>query len=166
VIYAECVGKSTFTDWKRQKQEERRMDATERILTLAYRLRHNLDAVRHINIAGGELAKAEAALKASPDYVWDSMESARLQRSTSAMVVKQRLAQCHPETQEVWSLRPIALAIFGPSVDLKLHDLWLCHTEVAAAAEIFSEVLDDRNLFNQLRAQMFSTGRPMPLTKG
>ena len=46
VVYAAKVGANTFDSWKRQKQEERRMDAAEKILTLAYELRYTLAGIR------------------------------------------------------------------------------------------------------------------------
>ena len=36
VLDAALIGRNTFKDWRRQKQEERRMAAAEQLLVIAY----------------------------------------------------------------------------------------------------------------------------------
>ena len=59
IAFAAYVGRDTFSDWKRQKQEERRIEIAERVLTLAYRLRYDFHSVRAPLIDESELDEAE-----------------------------------------------------------------------------------------------------------
>jgi hypothetical protein len=166
IVYAAKVGANTFNSWRRQKQEERRMDAAERILTLAYRLRHNLEAIRSPFISGGELAGAEERLKNDDNRLWVELEDSRKRRFTSAQVVKLRLAHFSDETNEVWALRPVARAYFGPQIEERLQDLWQCHVEVSAAADSYADTDGgDRDFEIQLRRELYSGGTPNPMNE-
>lgn len=163
VIYAARVGSNTFEAWRRQKQEERRMEAAEQILTLAYRLRHNLVAIRSRHMSGGELANAELALKNSPDNLWNKLDDGRQRRAISAQVVRTRLVNFQDDMNEIWTRKPTALALFGPEIEARLDDLWRCHTDAAAAADDYADLGDDRETAIQLSRDMFSHGQPNPI---
>lgn len=165
VVYAARVGSNTFEAWRRQKQEERRMDAAEQILTFAYRLRDNLRAIRSIGIVGGELAKAEVELTSDPDHLLNSMDKQRRDRATVSQVVKMRLAHFGPETAEVWKLQPTARALFGSEVEARLNDLWQCHVNISVAADEYADVEENREYARQVRRDLFSSGEPNPINE-
>lgn len=163
VIYAAKVGSNTFGAWKRQKQEERRMDAAERILTLAYRLRHNLEAIRNSGIFSGEVERAETALKAADDRLWTNLDVDRQRKATTAQVIRQRLSHFQNEIQEVWSLKPMARAFFGPEVEERLHDLWDCHVRVSSAADDYPDAGNDNEFTKEVKRDLFRSGQPNPI---
>src|SRR3546814_15956255 len=64
VVYAAHKGSDTFKLWRRQKNEERRIELAEQVLTLAYKLRRAIEGIRspamwaeEINAVHDELRK-------------------------------------------------------------------------------------------------------------
>lgn len=123
VIYAARVGANTFASWKRQKVEERRMDAAERILTLGYRLRSDFRDVRRRGIMAYETAAAEKRLDETI-VDWRSKEDAEKQRLTTAQTIMNRLWAHKEDWQQIWELKPTALALFGREVEADLQKFW------------------------------------------
>jgi hypothetical protein len=62
VVFVAYKGADAFNAWRRQKIEERRIDAAERILTLAYRVRRALSSIRSPMMWASALEHAEKSL--------------------------------------------------------------------------------------------------------
>lgn len=142
IAYAAKVGANTFGSWKRQKQEERRMDAAERILTLAYRLRYDLEAIRSPGLFHYELESAGEQLRAELKN-FDLKPKGEQDRIRTAQVYKNRMDRHEGDFQEVWTTKPVALALFGPSVEKGLHEFWRNFMLVGMSSTALSE--DDGN---------------------
>lgn len=155
VIYAARVGANTFTAWKRQKVEERRMDAAERILTLAYRLRYNFADVRRRGIFGYETAAAEQKLDgAMPE--WRNREKSEQERLTTAQTILNRLTGHRADWEQAWELKPVALALFGPEVEADLHRFWEQYVAIEVSAATYAEDSGaDRKFSISLRRELF-----------
>lgn len=138
VIYAARVGANTFAAWKRQKVEERRMDAAERVLTLAYRLRYNFADVRRRGMFAYETTTAEKRLDETISG-WRTKEHAERQRLTTAQIIMNRLSYHAQDWQQIWELKPLALALFGTEVEADLHKFWEQYVAVEVSASSYAE---------------------------
>src|SRR5690242_5700151 len=90
IAFAAYIGRDTFTDWKRQKQEERRIEIAERILTLAYRLRYDFQSVRTPLIDQSEFDDAESVLRDDAGAWWDRQSEGLRERAVTAQVIMNR----------------------------------------------------------------------------
>ena len=63
VIYAAHKGSDTFKQWRRQKNEERRIDLAEQVLTLAYKLKRAIEGIRSPIMMANEIVEVEALLR-------------------------------------------------------------------------------------------------------
>lgn len=164
VAYAAVVGRSTFEDWRRQRQEERRIDAAEQIMTLAYRLKDTIHSVRSPLIQTHELKRAAKDLQGFDG--WDLYSEEQRSRARTAQSILRRLKRYRKEWREVWSLKPLALAYFGPDVDRALHRFWAIHLEVAVAAQSFRDDFDvDGDELKAVRKLMIRWGKPDPIAE-
>lgn len=155
VIYAARTGANTFAAWKRQKVEERRMDAAERIMTLAYRMRPAFATARSRGILGGETKAAQDTLDANwPDWRQKGIEEQR--RITTAQTVLNRLHAYREDWEQIWVLKPIALAHFGKDIEDALHSFWTAYVEVeVSASEMAEDTGHDRAFTVELRRAVF-----------
>lgn len=139
VIFAARIGSNTFGEWKRQKQEERRMDTAERILTLAYLLKYNFESVRAPLVQAYELAAAEKDLD-THDPGWSSgksdEEKSRVKLGQASL---NRLKRHNEDWDRIWTLKPWALAFFGPDLVAHLHVFWVQYVAVSTAAEAYAQ---------------------------
>lgn len=158
VAYAAWVGGNTFDSWKRQKVEERRMDAAERIMTLAYRLKYDFQSVCSPWMSGGEIDKAKADLTSAKADWADSLTEDRQRRMTTAQAYFNRLSHYSDDWQEIWSLKPIALAFFGREVEETLHEFWKHYIEISTSAEAYIEPSGDDEFEKKLRKTLFGHG--------
>lgn len=157
---AAMVGRNTFDLWRRQRQEERRIDAAEKIMTLAYRLKDDLEPVRRPMIQAYELEAARENLEKNDEW-WSGLTDVQKRRATVGQAILQRIER-HPEDwQDIWALKPLALAYFGAPVDHPLLAFWRMHAEVTNAAIAYREAdwEDDPSFSQQLRAKMTSSAK-------
>lgn len=156
VVYAARTGANSFDLWRRQKIEERRIEVAERILSLAYRLADDAQAIVSRGYFGHEYDDAEKKLDNEQDG-WRMFDDAKQKRMRSAQAYMQRLVRHESEFKEVWTLKPTALAVFGKSVEAGLHAFWLAFVDLTATAE---ELADQNGPDDQetvtLRRRMFS----------
>ncbi|MES2289680.1 MAG: hypothetical protein V4530_08065 [Pseudomonadota bacterium] len=155
VVYAARKGASTFTDWRQQKVDERQVEAAERIVTLAYRLRSIFTSVRSRAIFSHEADAAERLLDIEQPE-WRNREKASLERLRSAQVLYNRLKEHQSDWNEIWTLRPIALALFGVSLEADLQMLWKQYVSLdVAVSEYAEDGTLDRELVRSMRAEMY-----------
>jgi hypothetical protein len=132
IIYAAHKGSATLRAWKRQKLEERRMDAAERVLIVAYRVRGALIDVRRPGIGAIEDIQAEQTLRASK--FWEGLNSAQKERHRASEVTTRRLAAYKSTWEAILEIAPIARAYFGDAVSNDLDRLWDQYLRVMIAA--------------------------------
>ena len=159
IIYAAKVGANTFDSWKRQKQEERRMDVAERILTLAYKLKYNFQSVRAPLIEGHELEAAEKLLSEQQPEWWGGLDDAGQKRARTGQAVFNRLKRHNHDWEQIWELKPLALAYFSPKVEVELDKFWQQYVAVQVAAEAYAhDGGDDKEFAAQLRQDLWRLG--------
>lgn len=166
VAYAAWVGRNTFDAWKRQKIEERRIDAAERILTLGYRLRYNLQSVRAAFIPNNELQAAEDFFKKERAQEWEMASNAEKDRWRTAQAYLNRLNHHRADWEEVWTLKPIALAFFGQDTEQGLHELWRQYRGIGISADAFaSDDGSNAQFSTKLRQEMWGNADDNPVVQ-
>lgn len=137
VFYAANKAANTFKSYRRQKQEERRIDAAERILTLAYKLKRNLRAVRSPMNTSGEHTAAHELLKEAAWY--KDLPENRQRRAQIGQIIKTRLHQSKSDIDDIFVVMPLARALFGEHVETYLQALWQQIVHVNVSSEGYAE---------------------------
>lgn len=137
VLFAARKAADTFAGYRRQKQEDRRIDAAERILTLAYTLKRNLTAVRSPMSMGDEIWEAEQQLQEADWY--NDMPVNRQSKARTGQVILRRLAKNKPEWDLIFSTMPVARALFGEHVEAHLQAIWEQVVAVKVSAEMYRD---------------------------
>ena len=140
IAFAAYIGRNTFADWKRQKQEERRLEIAERTLTLAYRLRYDFHSVRTPLIDQYELDEAESVLRQDSGDWWDQQSEALKQRARIAQAIMNRLRRHRDDWQKIWELKPLALAFFGSAAEQHLDVFWQQYRSLLQDAESYADL--------------------------
>jgi hypothetical protein len=140
IAFAAYIGRNTFSDWKRQKQEERRIEIAERTLTLAYRLRYDFHSVRSPLIDQVELDEAENVLRQDSGDWWDQQSEELKRRARTAQAIMNRLRRHHDDWQKIWELKPLALAFFGPAAEQHLDVFWQQYRSLLVDAESYADL--------------------------
>ena len=140
IAFAAYIGRNTFSDWKRQKQEERRLEIAERTLTLAYRLRYDFHSVRSPLIDQHELDEAESVLRQDSGDWWDQQSEALKQRARTAQAIMNRLRRHRDDWQKIWELKPLALAFFGSAAEQHLDVFWQQYRSLLQDAESYADL--------------------------
>lgn len=138
VGFAAFKGADAFKGWRRQKIEERRIDAAERILTLAYRVRTAISGMRHPMMWIGPLNEAEKMLR-EKGVDLDSESDGKKRRIVHAQAVFDRINSFQSEWDELAAVTPVAKALFGDEVESALTSLGKQRNIVAAAAESYAD---------------------------
>lgn len=116
VVYA---ARTAFSSWRRQKREERRIDAAERILTLSYRLQRSLTDLRS--------RQDYTALHALPEGTdsgnLTASEFLKMRRQTAADRLNERVERQRPLWDEVFVVAPQARAFFESDVHRALTNM-------------------------------------------
>lgn len=145
---------NTFRVWRRQRQEERRMEAAERILTVVYRLRDLLMIVRGTVIWERESKAAETDLAKQTWFMALPKEEQDLHKE--GHVVLRRLDRYKDELQQIFSLMPVALAFFGNDVEDQLLLVWKQVVVIQTSAEAFGASFADPASRQDLRNALFA----------
>jgi hypothetical protein len=164
VVYAAWRAGNTFNAFRRQKQEERRMDAAHTLLTFAYKFQQRLLGVRSPGISGFEMTAATNQLKES--YEGYSLKSELEQRQlTVAQVILTRLNADRNLWNEIWEHIPTARALFGEKAEKSLRELWAAFVNVQVSAEAYGEdSLTDPEFTKSLRRDLYGHGADNPVT--
>lgn len=165
VIYAAWRASNTFDAFRRQKQEERRMDAAHTILTFAYKFQQRLAGVRSPGISGFEMTDATTRLK--ENYQGYGFKSELEQRQlVVAQVILTRLHADREIWDAVWEHIPTARALFGEQAEHHLRELWGAFVNVQVSAEAYGEdSLQDPEFTKSIRRDLYGHGDDNPVTK-
>jgi len=150
VAFVGWKGANVFKTWRRQKIEERKMDAAERILTLTYRLRRAFTVIRSPMMWAGALDAAEKRLREA-GVTLDSLPELKRKNMIYHQAMLDRINSFEAEWAEIGAVTPIAAALFGKVVEEQLELLWRQRGAVAVASESYA---DDRGQDNEFTAQL------------
>lgn len=158
VVYAARAGKRGLADWREQRQEERRVEIAEKVMTLAYRLREDMASARGRLFTGGERARAESQLETGLTD-WEHYDQDRRSRAIMGQSVLNRLRYEGNAWDMIWELKPIALATFDEPVAALLQVFWAQYASVSVSAEAFiGDYPGDREFEKTLRRELFGGG--------
>jgi hypothetical protein len=142
IVAAAILATNTFRSWRQQKLEERKIDAAEKILTLAYRLRDAFSAIR------SPLRSAAATDEATFNLInsgidLESIPSDRRLKIVESQVVLDRINSNSELWRDFTATLPLGTALLGNDVDKILRELWRQKTAVQVAAQHYPD--DDGN---------------------
>jgi hypothetical protein len=135
VIYAAWKAGDALSNFRRQKQEERRIDAAQQLLTFAYRFKRTLRSARITPASALEETRAGELLKQTLED-WDSKHEEERQRHLTAQIISSRLNSEEVLHNGVFDLMPVARALFGDEVESHLQALWEARTSVELDAHL------------------------------
>ena len=155
-------GFRTFGRWRREKLEERRIEAALDALTIAHETKFIFQNIRSPLTEGYEWADMPQ---------WDGDTDEKRQRRGPFFASIKRINANKEFFERVWRAQPRCMALFGPKVEetfLKLHQARR-HIEVGGqmlaqrANESHNEDTDDtRRLYEQLRRDIWDHGNFEP----
>lgn len=140
VIFAAKVGRSTFNDWKRQKNEGRRIDLAEQLLALAYKLKRAFAGIRSPGMLGWEIGEMEKKLTESgmidaqtPHHIKSGLSTAQATLSRAD----------HPKAlfDELLDTMPVAKAIFGEDMEDALNTFFVQRAKIITAAQRYADLI-------------------------
>lgn len=140
VVYAAHKGADTFKQWRRQKNEERRIELAEDILTLAYKLRRAIEGIRspamwaeEINSVHDELAEKGIINDQTPEGHKSILATAQatLSRSNANKALWDTLLET----------MPTAKAVFGDEVESELNEFWAVRGKMIASAQGYARLI-------------------------
>ncbi|NML04284.1 hypothetical protein [Sphingomonas sp. G-3-2-10] len=142
VVFAALIGRDTFKQWKRQKQEERRMAAAEQVLVVVYQMKRAIeDARRPLTSIPYDGAfetfhgKARFARKRPIDLVL-------LLAASNSVVSSLKASQA--AFTEAQSMLPLVKALFGDETEALLREISNQNSELTHAANHYSRLLEQR----------------------
>lgn len=140
VIYAARVGRSTFHDWKRQKNEGRRIDLAEQILALAYKLKRAFQGIRSPGMLGWEAT--ETIKKLTEAGMIDESTAGHIRSGLATAQATLLRADHHkPLFDELLDTMPVAKAIFGEEIEKALNTFWVQRAKVMTAAQVYADII-------------------------
>jgi hypothetical protein len=165
IVYAAWKAADTFKAFRRQKQEERRIDAADHILTFAYKFKRALQAVRSPGIMAHELDAAEKRLKESWQG-WDDKTTAEQQQLRTAQAIWGRLQSNNEIWGQIFEHMPKARALFGEEVEAQLQAFWTAYVEVETSCDMYAEDTGtDQEFTKKLRQDMWRRSKDDPVAK-
>lgn len=139
VLIAAKRAADTFTAWKQQKREERRMELAEQILALSYRIRHAMTAIRSPASFGGEHDAARKKLEETNTILPDQ-DDAYAKRKITAQIVLLRLSHHQKMWDQLSALAPTTKAVFGNAMSDELEKFWTLQGKVHSGAIIYAQL--------------------------
>lgn len=159
VIWTANRGLGTY---RRQKQEDRRIEAADDILTFAYKFRRTIQGARSPGILAHEIASAEKALSESwPD--WATKTAAEQHRIRTAQAMWLRLKENNPIWSQIFEFMPRARALFGEDAEAQLQAFWEAYVRVEIACDSYSEAEGDADFEKEVRADMWRRSKDDPV---
>src|SRR5574338_528940 len=137
VVWAANVGKSTFDDWLRQRQMERRIAAADRVMTVAYKATRAFEAIRNSGAFWAESAAAIKRLKET-EPAFESWPEDKQSRHEAAQIVLDRLRANNALWNELFESLPAAKAYFGQETEQALESIWTAHAMLLASANTYA----------------------------
>jgi len=120
VVFAAAKAANTFQTYRRQKQEDRRMDSAERVLSRAYAVKRALAEVRSPFQSAAELERARQELAQNGHGENEINENMRLQTAQGILI---RLRDRNACWQDAYDAIPTAKALFGDDIETNLIEL-------------------------------------------
>lgn len=139
VVFAALIGRNTFKQWKRQKQEERRMAAAEQVLVGVYRIKRAFSAIRSPAMFTHERLEHEATLR-ERGFADNNTPEATLQMLCWAQAIFARAALHNTEFEELLSLGPISKALFGDEIEEALRVFVMQRGRLNVAAQRYADL--------------------------
>lgn len=137
VLYAAHKAADTFAAYRRQKQEDRRIDAAERILTLAYTLKRNIAAARSPMSSGSENHAATQQLQELDWY--KGLDRNQQHKAQIGQVALRRLQQYQSSWDQIFATMPVARAFFGEHIEAYLQSIWQQVVAINVSAEMYRD---------------------------
>lgn len=137
VLFAAHKAADTFKQYRRQRQEDRRIEAAERILTIAYSLKRKLQGVRSPMAFGGETEEAIEQLREADWYM--ILDDAEKRRAQTGQVILRRLQRQKDDWEEIFVAMPMARALFGQKIEEALQNIFRQARAVQIAASMYRD---------------------------
>lgn len=153
-----------FSTYRRQKQEDRRIEAAEEILSFAYKFKRTLTGARSPGILGHELARAEKTLVESWNG-WEHEDPKDQRRLKIAQAMLQRLRDNNNIWGQIFELMPRARALFGEEAEAQLQAFWEAYVTVEIACDSYADDSGtDREFSKDLRTEMWGRSADDPVS--
>ncbi|EPR14165.1 hypothetical protein M527_12780 [Sphingobium indicum IP26] len=140
VIYAAHKGSDTFKQWRRQKNEERRIELAEQVLTLAYKLRRAIEGIRSPAMWGAEQNEVYDELRKNGVIDDQTPEGHKGILATAQATISRSNAQ-----KALWDAlldtMPTAKAVFGDEVENALNEIWKQRSRIITAAQRYARFI-------------------------
>ncbi len=134
VVAAAVVAANTFKSWRRQKIEERRIDAAEKVLTLTYRTKQAFSVIR--SPITSQNAKDEATYELLQNGIdLTSMTSELANKVVESQVIMKRINGFSDLWDSYSSIMPVARAYFGSDIEEIFQSFWRQKIAIQVAAE-------------------------------
>jgi hypothetical protein len=142
ILIAAWVGSNTFTNWKRQKLEERKIELAENVLSLSYKIEEAYGQIRFESYDATERDQAFENMRATGAIDDDTSIEERSRLLTPQVTVDRLIARRHLWT-ELAELTPVAKAIFGAQIADPLTTLRNQRGKIIAAAKGLAALAKD-----------------------
>ena len=130
-------GSDTFKQWRRQKNEERRIELAEQVMTLAYRLRRAIEGLRAEGMQPAENAEVHELLR-STGVINDQTPLEGVGKLVIAQGVMSRSNAQRALWDRLLDTMPAAKAIFGDSAETALNEFWKQRNRILVAASSYA----------------------------
>jgi len=156
VVIAAMLGRAGVKDWRRQKQEERRMDVGEKLLVAAYKARDAIDGIRANFAPAAELSQAEEALKTS-GFDSSLMDRDERGRVIHAQAIMTRINARKDVFTDLYAVMPSTKAFFGREIEAQLEAFLAARNSIHVSAEMYAEGHGgDEELGKSIRADLWT----------
>lgn len=140
VIYAAHKGSDTFKQWRRQKNEERRIELAEQVLTLAYKLRRAIESIRSPGMWGVEQDAVYDELR-KKGLINDETPLGYVGILATAQATLSRSDAYKVLWDELLDTMPSAKAIFGNEIEKALDEFWTQRHRVIQGALRYADIV-------------------------
>lgn len=140
VVYAAHKGSDTFKQWRRQKNEERRIELAEQILTLAYKLRRAIEGIRSPAMWAEESIAIHDELRKNGVITDQTPEGDKGILATAQATLSRSNAN-KPLWDALLDTMPTAKAVFGDDVENALNALWKQRGKLVASAQSYARLI-------------------------
>lgn len=140
VIYAAHKGSDTFKQWRRQKNEERRIELAEQVVTLAYKLRRAIQSIRSPVMWGAEQNAVHDELR-NKGLINDQTPLGHIGMLATAQAALSRSDAYKALWDELLDAMPPAKAIFGDQVEKALDEFWAQRHRIIQGALRYADIV-------------------------
>jgi hypothetical protein len=161
-VYA--AAKLGFSSWRQQKIAERKRDEAELILRSAYNARRALRYIRSPWMSGHEKAAAETRLDKDRADWREKTVIEKQDRLITAQAYFERIHGAREERQALEECLPMALALFGQTVEEAIEKLHHQFHVVGVYADSYVDDYNgtDREFTVKIRRALFASGALQP----